>query len=175
MAWVWGEPRPVGREGRPVCYFWDRSVDRVSNLNSQGTLWTSLPVGWMDGMAVGLRRVGRKFSRPRLVKGRSPVKAYVKSYGTRPPTRLSKATCLGSVLGLAKSTRSSRRPKARLRTLPRHSRSHSGSTEPSARETSRAARFNARSKPGPVPCGGHPQRPPEPPPRSDATAAPPAA
>ena len=144
-------------------------------MNSHGTWWTSLPVGWMDGVAVGFRGVGRKFTRPRLVKGRSPVKAYVKSYGTRPPTRLSKATCLGSVLGLAKSTRSSRRPKARLRTLPRHSRSHSGSTEPSARETSRAARFNARSKPGPVPCGRHRSAPPSRHARPDATAAPPAA
>ena len=158
-----------------MCITWDRYLAPISNLNSHGTFWTSLPVGCMDGMAVGLRRVGRKFTRPRLVKGRSPVKAYAKSYSTGPPTRLpiSHLSRLGS--GLAKSTRSSRRTKPPRRTRSRLSRSHSGSTEPSARETSRAARFNARSKPGPVPCGGHPQRPPEPPPRSDATAAPPAA
>ncbi len=54
-------------------------------MNLDGTLWVSLPVGWMDGMAVGLRRVGRKVTRPRLVKGLSLVKAYAKSYGTGPP------------------------------------------------------------------------------------------
>ena len=70
-------------------------------MDSDGTLWVSLPVGWMDGMAVGLRRVGRKISRPRLVKDLSLVKAYAKSYGTRPPTGLSKRQVdLGS--GLAK-------------------------------------------------------------------------
>ena len=143
-------------------------------MNSHGTWWTSLPVGWMDGVAVGFRGVGRKFTRPRLVKGRSPVKAYAKSYGTRPPTVYQSARSSSAPV-FAKSTRSSRRTKPPRRTRSRLSRSHSGSTEPSARETSRAARFNARSKPGPVPCGGHPQRPPEPPPRSDATAAPPAA
>ena len=124
----------------------------------------------MDGVAVGLRRVGRKFTRPGLVKGLSPVKAYAKSYGTRPP--LSKRQVdLGS--GLAKEHAEFAAHQNAPQDPPALSRSHSGSTEPSARETSRAARFNARSKPGPVPCGGHPQRPPEPPPRSDATAAPP--
>ena len=55
----------------------------------------------MDGVAVGLRRVGRKFTRPGLVKGLSLVKAYAKSYGTRPPAGLSKRQVdLGS--GLAK-------------------------------------------------------------------------
>ena len=58
-------------------------------------------MGWMDGVAVGLRRVGRKFTRPGLVKGLSLVKAYAKSYGTRPPASLSKRQVdLGS--GLAK-------------------------------------------------------------------------
>ena len=137
-----------------------------------GTLWVSLPVGWMDVMAVGFRGVGRRFSRPRLVKGLSLVKAYAKSYGTRPP--LSKRQVdLGS--GLAKEHAEFAAPQSAPQDPPARSRSHSGSTEPSARETSRAERFNARSKPGPVPCGGHPQRPPSARDRRDATAAPPAA
>ena len=101
----------------PVCIPSDRYV-AVSNSNSHGTWWTSLPVGWMDGVAVGLRRVGRKFTRPGLVKGLRPVKAYAKSYGPRPPPVYQSARSTSAPV-LQKSTRSSRRTKTRLRTRPR--------------------------------------------------------
>ena len=90
-----------------MCITSDRSVARASNLNSHGTWWTRLPVGWMDGVAVGFRGVGRKFTRPRLVKGRSPVKAYAKSYGTGPPTVYQKppVSARSSVLQRARGVR----------------------------------------------------------------------
>ena len=64
------------RRGSQCAYLRIGLLPEVSNSNSQGTLWTSLPVGWMDGVAVGFRGVGKKFTRPGLVKGLSLVKAY---------------------------------------------------------------------------------------------------